>query len=115
MKLAKPPISYNELVKRLNKKMEVIFKVLELKDSIVKVEDIWMGNFEKLLKGIKELRKSIHITRQIENNSEIREEIRIAIERRQINFQSNTKRMIDSILKRKRDRVVFDNIVKKKK
>ena len=59
-----------------------------------------------------ELRKSIHVTRQIENNSEIREEISLAVERRQNNFQTNTKRMIDSILKRKRNRVTFDNIIK---
>ena len=106
------PLSYEEVTKRLNKKIVSITTKLGIEIINIKEQDLWSENIKQLVKNMIELRKSIHVTRQIENNSEIREEISLAVERRQNNFQTNTKRMIDSILKRKRNRVTFDNIIK---
>ncbi|CAG8645353.1 7122_t:CDS:1 [Paraglomus brasilianum] len=107
-----PPFSYEEVTKRFNKKIGSLTTKLGLENIKIKEQDFWNKNFKQLVESMIELKKSIHVTTQIENNSEIREEISLAVERRQNNFQTNTKRIIDSILKRKRNRVTFDNIIK---
>ena len=52
----------------------------------------------------------IHTARNIENQSEIREQIYAAVAKRCNNFQTNTKKMINSILGRHTDAVILNNI-----
>jgi hypothetical protein len=54
--------------------------------------------------------KSIHTARQTENNIAHKDKINQHINTRYNNFQTNTTKMIDSILNRHTDPVHFENI-----
>ncbi|CAG8671435.1 10439_t:CDS:1, partial [Paraglomus brasilianum] len=112
LKELKQSLNLSTAVEGINKKLEKISEMIQCGKMELIEEDLEHTNIQKSILKIKEIRRLIHKCRQEENNSEIREEIAEAIERRENNLQANTKKMIDSVLKRRRARVEIENIKK---
>ena len=102
--------SMEETLERINKKLEKVRELIQCERLEIRSEDLDVENLASTKGKIKEVRRLIHKCRQEENKSEIREEIANAIDRRENNFQKDTKKMIDSILKRRRARIEIENI-----
>jgi len=98
--------------KQINEEIRDIAKLGQIEIGVDFGEQDTADIIRQKVKLLQEYQKMIYKARKLENEITHRQEIEKHIERRYNNFASNTKKMVDSILQRKKEPVEFRNIKK---
>src|ERR1043165_5818387 len=98
------------LLNNLNHKIQTIQSLTNIPITPLTQLDINSSQLSNTINIIKEHRKTLYHTRESENKQALSQHITQQVEKRYNNFTSNTTTMINSILNRHIDTVLFDNI-----
>ena len=98
------------LLNNLNHKIQTIQLLTNIPITPLTQSDINNSQLSNTINIIKEHHKTLYYTRESENKQALSQHITQQVEKRYNNFTSNTTTMINSILNRHTDTVVFDNI-----
>ncbi|CAG8776807.1 27838_t:CDS:2, partial [Dentiscutata erythropus] len=99
--------SLHKGIKVLNKVILLLTKL----DAPWNEVDMQTSNMQSTILKVKAARKTIQKARKLENLAAKRDQINKHIERRYTNFKKNMKSIVNSITKRVKTRVSFDNII----
>ena len=101
----------NKNIQKINNDIEYINKNTEHTINLLTAEDLNTTNLNNTRTQFKQLQKTIHQARKIENNTAHNNNINQHINNRYNNFTNNTTKMINSILHRHTNSVAFHNII----
>jgi len=75
----KPPQSIEWIIQKINKPLQSISPLVQDELTEIKPENLEYGQIDNIIRILKNTRKMIHTARNIENQSEIREQIYAAV------------------------------------
>ena len=94
----------------INKELKYISKNTDNETLEITNNHLNMNNITSIISTLKELQKTIYSARKLENNIAHNDKIKQHITQRQNNFNTDTSKMINSILQRRSDPVIIHNI-----
>ena len=97
-------------INTINQKIQTIQLLTNLPIIPLTLDDINFNKLSTTINTIKDFRKTLYHTRDIENKQAISQQITQHVQTRYNNFTSNTTTMINSIINHHTDPVLFDNI-----